>query len=70
MGVTFCGCGLLWYLMVIFSNVQFLEVWSAIKAFTDAFGKEPKSTRSSIAPQPSKSAGKEDTGDAIFSPFS
>ena len=60
----------------VLANVQvtghseFLEVWSAIKAFTDAFGKEPKSTRSSIAPQPSKSAGKEDTGDAIFSPFS
>lgn len=53
---------------------EFLEAWTAIKSFTDAFdGKEVKKARSSStsdAPQPSKSAGKAGTKGDLFSPFS
>eukprot|EP00731_Ephydatia_muelleri_P028501 Em0020g145a len=60
----------------VLANVQvaghseFLEAWTAIKAFTDAFGKEAKSARNTATPQPSRSAGKEGSKGDLSSPFS
>lgn len=64
-GVVFGGTSW-WYSL----NVQFLEAWTAIKAFTDAFGKEAKSARNTATPQPSRSAGKEGSKGDLSSPFS